>query len=61
MRLVPAIKSGIRGIERDIPVSEVRTMDQYVARSAGQPRFNMILIGTLAALALVQAIGGVSR
>ena len=58
MRLVPAIKSEIRGIERDIPVSEVRTMDQYVARSVGQPRFNLILIATFAGLALVLAAVG---
>jgi putative ABC transport system permease protein len=58
MRLVPAIRSEIRAIERDIPISEVRTMDQYLARSVGQPRFNLTLIGTFAALALLLAAVG---
>jgi putative ABC transport system permease protein len=58
MWLAPAVRSEIRAIERDIPVSEVRTMEQYVERSVARPRFNMLLITTFAGLALALAALG---
>jgi putative ABC transport system permease protein len=55
MRIAPAVKSEIRTIERDIPVSEVRTMEQYMARAVARPHFNVVLLGAFAGLALALA------
>jgi MacB-like periplasmic core domain/FtsX-like permease family len=58
MRVAAPVRSAIRTIERDIPVSQLRTMEEYVARSLAQPRFNMILFGAFAVLALALAALG---
>jgi putative ABC transport system permease protein len=58
MSLVPAIKSEVRAVDRDIPISEIRTMDEYLTRSMARPRFNLMLIASFAALALVLAAVG---
>src|SRR5262249_50097304 len=58
MSLVPAIKGEVRAVARDIPISEVRTMDEYMTRSMARPRFNLVLIATFAGLALVLAAVG---
>jgi putative ABC transport system permease protein len=58
MRLAPAVKSVIRSIERDVPVSSVQTMEQYMERSVARPRFNMVLIAAFGGLALVLAAVG---
>ncbi|PWT82710.1 MAG: hypothetical protein C5B57_08285 [Blastocatellia bacterium] len=57
-RLAAPVKGAIRALDRDIPVSEVRTMQEYVARSVAQPRFNMILFAVFAGLALALATLG---
>ncbi len=41
-----------RDVERDFIIAQVRTMDDIVAAAATQPRFNMILFGGFALLAL---------
>ena len=56
--LAAAVKREVRAIERDVPVSEVRTMQQYIERSVGRPRFNMILIAAFAGVALALAALG---
>jgi putative ABC transport system permease protein len=42
-----------------LPVSEVQTMDAVVERSTAQPRFNLFLLATFAAVALVLAAVGI--
>jgi len=42
-----------------LPVSDVRTMDQWVSRSLAQARFNSLLLATFAALALLLAAIGI--
>ena len=42
-----------------MPIADVRTMDEYVAESVAAPRFNPILLGGFAALALVLAAVGI--
>jgi putative ABC transport system permease protein len=42
-----------------IPVSNIRRMDEYIADSIAAPRFNTILVGSFAALALVLAAVGI--
>jgi putative ABC transport system permease protein len=57
-----AMAAGVRGqilqIDGDQPVANVSTMGQIVSNSIAQRRFNMLLLGILAALALVMAAVG---
>jgi putative ABC transport system permease protein len=57
-QLIKAIEGEIRSLDRDMPIADVRTMDEYVADSIAAPRFNTILLGSFAALALVLAAVG---
>ena len=46
-------------MDKDKPVSDVRTMDQWVARTLSQARFSSTLLTTFAALALMLAAIGI--
>ena len=50
-----AIEAQIHALDKDQPVSDVRTMEQWVAKSLAQTRFNSLLLMTFAGLALVLA------
>jgi putative ABC transport system permease protein len=58
LRVAAAVKGEISTVDRSIPVSQIRPMGEYVARSVTQPRFNMVLITTFATLALALAAVG---
>jgi putative ABC transport system permease protein len=58
-RLANAIQSVVRSLDREIPIADVRTMDEYVSDSVAVPRFNTTLLGGFAALALVLAATGI--
>jgi len=53
-----AVRAEIRALDPELPVIATNTMDQIVAASVGQPRFNMVLLAGLASCAaLLAAIG----
>jgi putative ABC transport system permease protein len=56
--LAPSVRGAIAGIDRDLPVFRVATMEQMVSDSLAQRRFSMLLFGIFAALALVLAVVG---
>jgi putative ABC transport system permease protein len=58
-QLIKAIESQIRALDRDMPIADVRTMDEYVSDSVAAPRFNTILLGSFAVLALILAAVGI--
>jgi putative ABC transport system permease protein len=58
-RLARAIQAEIHSLNRAIPISDVRTMDAYVADSVSAPRFQAILLGGFAALAVLLASVGI--
>ncbi len=58
-RLMPAIQREIHAMNRSMAISEVRTMDEYVADSVSAPRFHAILLGGFAALAVLLAAVGI--
>ena len=58
-KLTKAIQAEIHALDRNIPISDVKTMEDYVSESVAAPRFNMILLAGFAALALVLAALGV--
>ena len=55
----PAARSRIHGIDSELPLSNVRTMEEYVYSNAAQPRLNAALLGVFAGLALLIAAIGV--
>src|SRR2546429_667135 len=57
--LVEEVKKQIWSVDSQIPVSDVHTMDDLIAVSLAQQRFNMLLLGLFAALALILAAVGI--
>jgi putative ABC transport system permease protein len=57
--LAPAVKQAVWAFDRNLPVSEVITMEQAVARATAQPRFEMLLLGLFGAIALLLAAVGI--
>jgi putative ABC transport system permease protein len=56
--LVGTVRKEIAAMDKDLPISGVRTLDQSVARSIAQPHFLTVLLGAFAALALTLAAVG---
>jgi predicted permease len=57
--LVEEVKKQIWSLDKQIPVSDVHTMEELLSVSLAQQRFNMFLLGLFAALALILAAVGV--
>jgi predicted permease len=57
--LSPSIKKELRGIDPDLPMYSVRTMDDRVQESLARRRFSMLLLGIFAGVALVLATIGI--
>jgi putative ABC transport system permease protein len=56
--LAGAIQREVQSLDRDIPVSLIKTLDQYLGVAVAQPKFNALLLGLFAGLALLlTAIG----
>jgi len=58
-RLISIARAKVRELDRDVPISNVNTMEQLVAQSVAQRRFGMFLLGTFALLALLLAAIGI--
>ncbi len=56
---IRAVEEQVRLVDRDQPVSDVKTMDQRRDRALAPERFQLILIGTFAAIATLLAAAGV--
>ena len=56
--LVPAIKTEIAGLDPELPLAKVQTLEQVKDESLLQPRFSMTLLGLFAGLALLLAAVG---
>jgi putative ABC transport system permease protein len=54
-----AVEREIHAIDKDQPVSNVRSMDQWIARSLAQARFSSMLLSIFAGLALLLASIGI--
>jgi putative ABC transport system permease protein len=57
--LTNAVKSAVWSFDRNLPISEVLTMEGVVADANAEPRFEMLLLGLFAGLALVLAAVGI--
>jgi predicted permease len=56
--IVPTARGALHDIDPELPLYEVRTMEQALARSLGQRSLYSWLLGVFASLALVMALGG---
>jgi putative ABC transport system permease protein len=59
LALAPAVEAQVHALDKDQPVSDVKTMDQWIAKSLAQTRFNSMLLTVFAALALLLAAIGI--
>lgn len=57
--LTDAIRRQVAEIDKDVPLSEIRTLESVKASSVAQPRFRTVLLGLFAAIALLLAVVGV--
>ena len=54
-----AVKTAVRELDPDLPVETVRTIEQIIESSTGQPRFRTFILVAFAALALLLAAVGI--
>ena len=59
MSLLPALRSAVTEFDKDVPVYNPKTMEQYLASSVAQPRLNAMLVGLFSAVALVLSAAGI--
>jgi putative ABC transport system permease protein len=57
--LVTAVKAAAARVDREVPFTDVRTMDQVASQATARPRFRAVMVMTFAALALLLAMVGV--
>lgn len=55
----PLVEREVHAIDKDQPIADVRTMDQWVARTLSQAKFSSTLLTTFAGLALALAAIGI--
>jgi predicted permease len=57
--IASAVANAVHEVDPEIPVREISTMDDLVTNSMSQQRFNMLLLGAFAGLALLLAATGI--
>ena len=57
--LTKAIQAAVLSLDKEVLVSNVKTMDEYLDRSQSQRKFNTLLMAIFAGLALVLALMGI--
>lgn len=56
---VAAVRRAVQGVDRNMPISDVKTMEAMIASSLGNRRLAVVLLGVFAGLALVLASIGI--
>jgi putative ABC transport system permease protein len=59
LQLAAAAKNQIQAIDPNQPVSDIRTMNQWLSESVARARFNALLLGLFSVLALILASVGI--
>ncbi|MES2522258.1 MAG: ABC transporter permease [Gemmatimonadota bacterium] len=57
--MVPSVRAAIHGIDRDLPLANIRTMEKMIDDSMGQRRLSTTLLGIFSAIALLLATIGI--
>jgi putative ABC transport system permease protein len=55
----PAIREAVHSLNKNVPLSEVQTMDHVVAEATGESRFYVVLLSAFAVVSLVLAAVGI--
>ena len=58
LQMEAAARGVLAGIDREAPMYRVRTGDELASSALGAPRFQMVLMGAFAAIALLLTVGG---
>lgn len=58
-QLVSAIQQQVWAIDKDLPITNVRTYDEIISQSVSERRFQTLLLGLFAGLALILAMVGI--
>jgi putative ABC transport system permease protein len=53
------VKQAVWSFDRNLPISNVVTMNSVIAEANARPRFEMMLLGAFAAIALILAASGI--
>ncbi|HSE97852.1 MAG TPA: ABC transporter permease [Blastocatellia bacterium] len=59
LAIVGSLQSEIRAIDPEQPIADIRPMEEVVATSLSRPRFNMLLLGLFAGVAMILASVGI--
>ncbi|MGA9769121.1 MAG: ABC transporter permease [Blastocatellia bacterium] len=54
-----AVQTAVQGLDKDQPIADVRTMEQWLSDSVSRARFSMLLLSIFAAVALLLAMVGI--
>lgn len=57
--LVPEVRHVVQSFNRALPISQIQTMDEAVGLATAQPRFEMWLLASFGALAMILAAVGI--
>ena len=57
--LTTSLRTAVSELDKDVPLYRARPLADYVSASIAQPRFNAILVGLFAGLALLLAAAGI--
>ena len=57
--MLPALRTAVHEVDRNLPLAAVNTMDKLVDQSVGQRKLSMILLGVFSAIALLLASIGI--
>ena len=56
--LIPAVTNVVAGMDQDLPLFSVKSMEEYLSASVAAPRFSTTLLSIFAAVALVLTVVG---
>jgi putative ABC transport system permease protein len=57
--VISSIRDAVASIDKDLPVTDIATMNEVIRESTAQPRFRTTLIALFAAIALILAATGI--
>jgi putative ABC transport system permease protein len=57
--LAAAARNAIQEVDAQLPVSDIKAMEEIVYESIAQPRFNLLLLGVFASVAIALAAAGI--
>lgn len=59
LSLVGPVQNSVWSLDKNLPVSEVQTLDDVVSEAVGPQRFNTVLLGLFSSVALLLAVVGI--